>query len=482
MNSVSKKVTSSFAWKITERIVSRGISLIVQIILARILLPSDFGSLAIIVSITNYALLFVQSGLSTALIRKKEIDQGDVSTVLTASLVVAFIMYSILFLLSPFLSLFFEIPELVWPIRVLSLILFLNAINGVQSALLARKFKFKQILIKSLISVPLSGIIGVIMAYMGFGIWSLIAQNMIGILLTVVVMLFGLDYKLRIGFNWKKAKSLYAFGGKILFTNLINGLYDASRTLAIGKKYNSESLAYYDKANTYTYYIDQIVNSSMASVLLPTFSQYQDDEKKLCEMARRSVKTTSFIMIPILFGCASISGVLIPLLLTDKWSACIPYFIIFCFIRIPEIIKTIDIQVYYSLGKSGLHLFYSIVMCVLSLISLSITIFISIRAVAIGALIVEYASLIFVSIISSKTYGYKIISRLKDIAKPVINSLIMAMLVYFVSYFGLHPIFTLVLQVVIGIVIYLILSFITRDRSLQEITFLIKSMKGKKNE
>lgn len=476
-----KKITSSFVLKIAERTVSYGISLVVQIVLARILFPSDFGSLAIMIAITNYAMLFVQSGLPTALIRKKEIDQDDVSTVFTASIVVALIMYIAIFILAPFLSYYFNNSELIWPIRVLSLTLFLYAINGVQNALFTRSFRFKQVLIKSLISVPLSGVIGIAFASLGLGIWSLIAQNFMSILITVIVMLYGLDYRLKIGFRWEKAKALYSFGGKILVTNLVNGLYDASRTLAIGKQYNSDSLAYYDKANTYTYYINQIVNSSISSVLLPTFSQKQNDIERLCEMARKSVRMSSFLMMPALIGCATISRVLIPLLLTEKWAACIPFFVVFCFIRIPEIIKTIDIQVYYSLGKSGLHLYYSVIMCGLSIIALLISLYINVLAVAFAALIVEYLSLIVVCIISCRVFGYKVSERIKDIIKPLSNSAIMAIVVFALGYYlSFSPVVSIVLQVATGIVVYLIMAFITRDGSLNEVLYMFKDFKGRR--
>ena len=168
------KVVSSLTWKLFERFVSQGLSLAIQIILARLLLPEDFGSLAIIVAITNYAAIFVQSGIATALIQKKDLDDKDVSTVLISCLILASAFYTILFVAAPFIANAFESDILVPTLRIQSLVLFLNAINSVQTAILSRKMQFKRLFVRSLIAVPVSGIVGIAMAYLGFGLWSLV--------------------------------------------------------------------------------------------------------------------------------------------------------------------------------------------------------------------------------------------------------------------------------------------------------------------
>ena len=184
----SKTIANSLWWKLLERLFSQGINLVVQIILARILLPSDFGSLAIIVAITNYAAIFVQTGLSTVLIQKKNLAPEDTSTMLTASMVIALFFFIVLFFLAPWISSNYNLPEILWPLRVLSLILFLNAINSVQTALLARSMNFKTIFIRSAVSVPVSGAVGIAMAYMGFGVWALVTHNLLNMLIMVIML------------------------------------------------------------------------------------------------------------------------------------------------------------------------------------------------------------------------------------------------------------------------------------------------------
>ena len=195
------KVTVSLWWKLLERVFSQGINLIVQIVLARLLLPSDFGNLAIIVAITNYAALFVQSGLAAAIVQKKDLHSDDVASLLTASLFLAGCFFIVLFVLSPWIADQYSLPSIVWPLRVQALILFLNAFNSIQTALLSRSMKFKTIFIRSILAVPISGAVGIVMAYRGYGLWALVAHNLVNMVVVVVVMLFGLDYKLRLGFS-----------------------------------------------------------------------------------------------------------------------------------------------------------------------------------------------------------------------------------------------------------------------------------------
>ena len=284
------KVVSSLTWKLFERFVSQGLSLAIQIILARLLLPEDFGSLAIIVAITNYAAIFVQSGIATALIQKKDLDDKDVSTVLISCLILASAFYTILFVAAPFIANAFESDILVPTLRIQSLVLFLNAINSVQTAILSRKMQFKRLFVRSLIAVPVSGIVGIAMAYLGFGLWSLVMYNLSNMLVVVLVMNIGNDLRTKLGFSMEKARTIYSFSSKILVTSFVSGGYDLMRTMAIGKKYNTNDLAFYDKAYSYSYYVVNILNSSISSVMLPTFSKKQDDINEIKLIARRSTK------------------------------------------------------------------------------------------------------------------------------------------------------------------------------------------------
>lgn len=464
-----KKVFNSFVWKVLERSCSQGVNLVVQIVLARLLLPSDFGSLAIIMAITNYASIFVQSGLATAIVQKKNIKLKDINSLFTSSLVIAFFMYIGLYILSPIITQVYDMPELIWPLRVVSLVLFLNAINSVQMALFTRNMQFKQIFLRSVIAVPLSGLIGIVLAYIGWGLWALITYTLINMLLTVIVMALASNYRLKFAFCWESAKTLYSFSVKILLSSLVSGFGDTLRTLVIGKKYNVNDLAYYDKSYTYSFYFVQIINSSVTSVLLPTFSRKQDDMDVMLAMARRSVQTISFFVIPFLTLIACVARPLINLLLTEVWLPCVPFLVIFCILRIPGCLTSVDKQVYYSLGNSSINLKYEIFLLIVNIVTLLVTVNISVYAMALGYMCVEILGCMVLCVTSARFYGYSLKDRFADIIKPIINSIIMCV-VLSITYLDLKSdILTIMVKLSIGLLLYIVLCIITKDKNLMQL-------------
>lgn len=463
----NKTIVSNLWWKLLERLFSQGINLVVQIVLARILLPSDFGSLAIIAAITNYAAIFVQSGLATALIQKKDLDERDVSTMLTASLTIAAVLYAVLYLLAPWIAQTYALPEVLWPLRILTLVLFLNAIFAVQTAILARNMNFKTIFIRTATAVPISGAVGITMAYMGFGIWALVAHNLVHMFTMVVVMFFGTDMKMRFGFSLQRAKAMYSFSVKIMFSSLVSGFGDTVRTMTIGKRYTTSNLAYYDKAYVYPQYIVSIIHSSIQSVMLSVMSRQQDDLTLLCETNRKTVRMVSFVMFPFLVGAIMVAKPFILLLLTEKWAPCIGFFMLFCFFRLIGCLVSADKQAYYALGRSDIALYYEIGLLVANLAMLFVTVNISIWAIAIGATVVEFLGSFVLCVISSRVYGYSLLNRFRDFQKPLLNSLVMAGTICWVPFLELGNALTLSIQAIIAAVVYYLMTRLTGDKNLQ---------------
>lgn len=472
-----KVIANSLWWKLLERIFSQGINLVVQILLARILLPSDFGSLAIIVAITNYAAIFVQTGLSTVLIQKRNLNPEDTSTMLTASLVIALFFFILLFFSAPFISSYYDMPGILWPLRVLSLILFLNAIFSVQTALLSRKMDFKTIFVMSALSVPISGVVGIAMAYYGFGVWALVTHNLLNMFVMVVVMYLGTDIKMNLGFSFNRAKEMYAFSSKIMLSGLISGLGDTVRTMTIGKNYTSDDLAYYDKAYTYAQYVVHIIHSSIQSVMLPVFSRQQDDMTALLTTNRKTVSMVSFVMFPVLVGAIVAAKPFILLLLTEKWALSIPYFMLFCFFRLVGCITSVDKQAYYALGKSGLALFFELGLLISNLIVLFLVVNHGVWSIAIGATAVEFVGCFSLCVISSKVYGYTLGQRFNDIKLPLFNSLIMAVAIYFIGRLDLSLLFILLLQISVGVILYVVMAKITGDKNFDMLKSIILKQK-----
>lgn len=469
-------VTNSFFWKMFERFMSQGVHLVIQIVLARILLPEHFGSMAIIVAMTNYANIFVQSGISTVIIQKKDLDKKDLSTLLTFSLVIAFFFYLILFICAPTIASYYNSEVLSPALRVISLTLFLNSINAVQTGLLTRQMKFKKIFYRTIIAVPVSGFVGIFMAVKGFGLWALVAHTMVNMLCIVVFMSMDKQLRIPLGYSQSKMKKMFGFTSKILLTSIVSGGHDFIRTMLIGKKYSREDLAYYDKGYSYSSLVTLVVKQSIGSVLLPTFSREQDNPVRLKSMARRSVSMSLFIMMPVLVAVAMMSKPLILLLLTEKWIACVPFLTLFCFLRIPGNIIAIDNQVYYALGKSGINLFYEIGLFVLNVAMLLFTVRIGVMAIAIGALIVEYIGFLATCIISKKIYKYSFRDRIADIWKSILGSFVMAIAMYCVSLIEMPALPMLLIQVVIAFIVYLLMCRLTKDDNLSYCTNLIKDI------
>lgn len=458
-------VAFSLFWKILERVFSQGGNLLVQIILARLLMPEEFGNLAIIMAIVNYISMFVQSGLSTALIQKKEIDQIDINTVFTISFCGSAFLYGVTFFLAPLIAAYYSNLSLINPIRVTAIALFIYSYNSIQVGLLSRNMDFKVIFFRSIIAVPLAGVIAIAMAYCGLGLWSLIANLLISVLLSSVIMSIGTKNPIRFGFSFVKAKQIYSFSIKILGASLVSGFSDLFRTMSIGKKYTVSDLAYYDKAYSYSFLILQVVNSSIQSVVLPVFSRKQDDMERLKEMTRQSVRITMFGIFPILLGLFVAAKPAIIVLLTEKWLPSVPFLMIFCIFRISGCIVGIDKQVILAMGKSSIIFYFELLLLVTNVIMLFITIPISVMAIAIGAIIVEYTANFGLIIVSNFLFGYSLKERLLDLAKPFINSCVMMTAMWCISLIKMNVTLMLMVQILIGFVVYLIMSKITKDSS-----------------
>lgn len=468
----SRLIISSFLWKSLEKVFSQGVNLLIQIILARLLLPSDFGNLAIILALVNYLSVFVQSGVSTAVIQKKNLSQIDINTLFTISFSIAVICYALFFFLAPSIADYYDNISLITPIRVTACVLFLYSYNSIQMGLLSRSMDFKVIFYRTAIAVPVSGVIGILLAYNGYGLWALIIHFILNILLSSVIMAIGTKAKIGISFSAKSAKELYSFSVKILGASLISGFSDLFRTMSIGKQYTTSELAYYNRAYTYALVVLQVVNTSVQSVLLPVFSRKQDDIHSLKEMSRRSISIMVFFMTPVLLGMVAVSKPLILLLLTEKWLPCVPFFMVFCVFRWAECVVGTDKQVILALGKSSVSLYYEVFLLVANVIMLLITIPISVMAVALGALGVHYLACFSIVLISSKLYSYKLKERFADIYKPLTNSILMYASMTCIKLIVEDNLMLLIFQVIVGFFTYLILAKITKDTNL----YYIRSM------
>jgi teichuronic acid exporter len=471
------KVVSSLLWKLMERGGTLGIQFIVQIMLARLLLPEEYGIIVLVTAFIIIANIFVQRGFNTALIQKKDVGEADFSSVFYLSLFVAGVLYAVLFFTSPFIASFYEETQLIPIFRVLSFILFFGAFNSIQNAFVARNMMFKKLFFSSISTIVLSGAVGIAMAYIGFGVWALVAQQLTNKLFITIILWFTVKWRPKLLFSFERVKGLFSYGWKLLVAALIDTLYTDIRNLIIGKIYSPAMLGFYNRGNQFPALITTSIDSSIQSVMLPVLSHQQDNRPRIKEMVRRSVVTSSFIIFPMMAGLAVVAEPLVKILLTDKWLPAVPFLQIFCASYALLPIHTANLQAINVLGRSDIFLKLEIIKKTIGFAILCVTVFYGVYAIALGALFTGVISIFINAYPNLKLLNYSYKEQFKDIVPSLLLSLAMGVVVYSILWFGLTAWLTLKIQVIVGLGLYIVLTIIFK---LECFTYLIATMKEMK--
>ena len=480
--STSKKTVSGLFWKLLERFGVQGIQFVLQIILARLLDPTHYGMLSIMVIFTTLANVFIQSGFNTALIQSKDLEEDDYSSVFWLSLTVAGALYAAIFFAAPLIASAYDMAEIITPMRVIAIMLFPGALNSIQVAKISRELNFKKAFASNVSAIIVSGIVGIVLAYTGAGLWALVAQSLVNAFVSCTVMRFTVKLKLRLRFNLARIKTLFSFGWKLLVSSLIDTLYQDIRSLVIGKKYDASTLGYYNRGKQFPQFIINAVNGSVQSVMLPTMSSFQDDRSKLKELMRTSMTVSSYIIFPIMAGLAGVAAPLVSLLLTDKWLPCVPYLQIYCFTLAFYPIHSCNLQAINAMGRSDIFLKLEIVKKAIGITSLVIAVlcFDSPIAIAMTGVITTFISSFINASPNRKLVGYSYFEQMMDILPSFIMSIIMLGAVLLIGQLQLHNILIICIQVVAGVVIYVGLSAITRAKPFMFVLNAIKTALNKK--
>lgn len=459
-----KAVLSGLFWKFGERITAQLVSLFVSIILARLLSPDDYGAVALVMVFITIANVFVSSGFGNALIQKKDADNLDFSSVLYINIAISILIYLILFVSAPFIAKFYDMPVLNPVLRVLGIRIPVAAVNSIQHAYVSRHMLFKRFFWSTLFGTVLSGIVGIIMAYKGFGIWALVAQYLTNTCTDTVVLWFTVKWRPILACSFERAKPLMKYGWKLLVSGLLDTGYTQLRSLLIGKIYTSEDLAFYNQGEKYPQVLSVNINSSIGSVLFPAMSQFQNDKNRIKEITRRSIQVCSYVIWPMMVGFAVTAESLIRLLLTDKWLPCVPFLRIFCFTYGLWPIFTANLQALNAIGRSDIFLKLEVIKKILGIVVLVISIPFGTLAIAEGLIVTSIASIIINASPNVKLLGYSFKEQFSDLLSPFILSVIMAVIIFPVSKTGLNDIAIILIQVVCGAVIYLAGSIISKQK------------------
>ena len=475
-----KKVFTGFIWRFAERCGAQGVSLVVSIILARLLSPDVYGMIALVSVFTSILQVFIDGGMGSALIQKKDADDLDFSTIFYFNMAACILLYLGLFAAAPLIADFYKNPELTAVMRVLRLTLIVSGVKNVQQAYVSRNMIFKRFFFATLGGTIGAAIIGIGMAYAGFGVWALVMQQLFNVTMDTAILWLTVKWRPKKTFSTERLKGLFNYGWKLLASGLLEALYGNLRQLIIGKLYSPDDLAFYNRGDKFPNMIANNINTSIDSVLLPAMSNEQDDRERVRAMTRRSIKTSVYVMAPLMMGMCFTAEPLIRFLLTEKWLPCVPFLRICCVSYMFHPIHTANLNAIKALGRSDIFLKLEIVKKAVGILALLISMWFGVLAMAYSLLPVNIICQLINSWPNRKLLGYKYSDQLKDILPSILLALVMGAVVSLAAMIDAADWVILLIQVISGGVIYIAGSAILRFDSFKYFWKLVKDKGGLK--
>lgn len=460
MANKKNEVFANFIWRFAERCGAQGVSFLLSIILARLLMPEVYGELAIVIVIISLLNTFINSGMGVALVQKKDADELDFSTLFYFNFISGLLLYVILFFIAPLIANFYANTRLIPVIRALGFSLIIAGVKNIQISYVSKNLIFKKFFYSTLAGSVISALIGIVMAYCGFGIWALVAQYIINDVISTLVLWFTISWRPKWQFSVERLKGLFSYGWKLLISNLLSSLYENVRQLLIGKIYTTKELAFYNKGNNFPTIIITNINYSIDSVLLPTMAREQNDVERVKSMTRRSIRTSTYIIAPMMVGLAVCAEPLIKLILTEKWLECVFFLRIFCVTYMFYPIHTANLNAIKAMGRSDWFLKLEIAKKVVGTILVLSTMFISVRVMAYSLLFDTLFSTVINAYPNKKLLNYSWGEQIKDILPYLLLAVGMGIPVYLLSLLHIPIIIILALQVIVGALIYIGISAI----------------------
>ncbi len=478
---IEKKTAQGVFFKLIERTSVQVVSLFISIVLARLLLPEAYGKIAMANIFIEVCNVFVNYGFGTAVIHKKNVTEKDLSTCFWSSLVIAAILYIAVYFGAPIMADYYAMPVLTPLIRVMGIQIFLTSINSVQIALVSRQFRYKQLMIITLISSVVSGAVGIFMAYKGFDVWSLAAQSTVNVLILTLLLAVKLKWLPKLNFSFAAVKEQFVYSWKLLVVGLVDCVYAESRNLIIAKKYSSADLAYYNKATQFPKLISNTVNQTVISVLFPSMSMLQDDNQRIKQMVKKSLSVLTFVIFPVLLGLCAVSDTFVEVLLTEKWLDCVPYLRILCVAYMIAPMQSVYKQSFKAMDKNKILLITNLAEKLIGLILLVCVYSRGVSAIAVSFVAYHIAGLLFYMIVSCKMLEYKISEQLRDILANLIPALIMAAAVFMCSELFKNIYISLCCRLTVGVAVYLLVCIALKNNNLKTILQMLFKILNKKH-
>ena len=484
-----KQFVSGSVWKIIEQFLTKGISLITSAILARILLPEDYGLIALTTVFTNLSDVLIDGGFSTTLIRKEHVDDSDYACVFSISSSISLVLYLVLFFAAPAIANYYVEPNLIPVLRVIGLTFFIQAFASTRNAVVNRNMQFKFLFYCNAISSIISGALGIAAAYFGLGVWALVIQRLSQQALLTILLFIKIHFKLSWKFSLTKLKEMMKFSLGVVGSSFLNYLGGNVYSAVIGKAYSVTDLGYYDKGGQLPMQMSLYTFGAMSNVLLPTISSCQSDLERVKAIIRKVVSMTSFLIMPMMVGMVFVSKELMVLLFTDKWLPAVPIMQYTCLYYLATPFMLINVQVFFALGESQLRVKTELIrlsLNIMGLIVFGLVLGCSMNDLALVSALVAVISALVTFVEAQKLINYKWKELILDMIKPLIASAIMAAWIFIINYFVLPEmgtVLSLICKVVTGVIVYWLFSVILHIDGYREVIGMLRGLlkKGKNN-
>lgn len=475
-----QNVISGFFWSFGERITAQLITFVVTIILARLLTPGEYGVVALILGFITLANVFVSNGLGEALVQDKQANEKDFSSIFWCSFVLSAVLYAGIFFASPFIATFFKNDTICPLLRVIALKLPISSISTIQHAYVSKHMQFKKFFFSTLGGTLISGVVGVAMAYMGFGPWAVVVQYLVNSSVDTIVLLITVPWRPHLWFDKRSAKRLIAFGWKMMISAFINAAYGEIRSIVIGKVYSTEDLAQYKRGHQFPQLFITNINTAVSAVIFPAMAKVNDDIAEVKRLTRRAMVVTAYLIFPLMVGMAAVAEPLVKVLLTDKWLPCVNYLQLACISFGLQPIQEANCQAIKSIGRSDVYLKMEIIKKTIGIGLLFAVINKGVTTIAIIEVVSICISAVISVIPNKRLIGYSIFEQIKDLLPSLVMSAIMGLSVYPFTFLSCAPLVIVSVQFVVGVMVYLILSKLTKNEAFEYLLDIIQDIAQKR--
>lgn len=478
MSSLKQKTVNGVMWSSIDRFTTQGIQFVFSILIARLLLPSDYGVVAMLGIFLAVSQTFVDSGFGVALIRKIDRTDTDFSTVFYFNIAVGLFFYAVLWLASPYIAAFYDIPLLEDVTKVVALTLVFSSFSGVQSAKLTIAIDFKTGAKISVTVTLLSGAVGLWMAYRGYGVWALVVQSVSGSLMRTALLWLFVRWMPKLVFSWRSFREMFSFGSKLLTSRLLDTVYNNVYTLVIGRCFSSATLGVYSRADSLAQYPSFNLTSVLQGVTFPVLCSIQNEPERLADIYKRFLRLSAFVVFPLMVGMAAVADPLIRLMLTDKWEGAIYLLQIVCFSMMWYPIHAINLNLLQVKGRSDFFLKLEVIKKIQGVIVLCATIPLGIVAMCYGRIFGSLLSLVWNTYYTRKLIGYGYWAQMRDLLHILVHALVMGVIVWGVVQWTGPLWLQLVAGIVAGAIYYAVGAYLLRFDELRELVALVRKKRN----